>query len=191
MPVSSSLRMLQHLVLPSSLFDTHSHTHTHTRSHAFCHGYILIQLSVTHVFTNLLHWSPSQGPATLLLTLWMTWLWAPQLLRRKPLGLHFCSFPQLLPRGWSTTSIRLPLSTCPHPPGPVLFWGPASAQARVSHLGCFRRSCLSAVPSHTSPRAQKHTQTCGQDVLHRFRPCKEICISYRKGPNFQIFNILE
>ena len=32
MPVSSSLRMLQHLVLPSSLFDTHSHTHTHTHT---------------------------------------------------------------------------------------------------------------------------------------------------------------
>ena len=56
---------------------------------------------------------------------------------------------------------------------------PSVCPARVSCLGCSRRSGLSPVPSHTSPRAQKHTHTCGQDVPHRFKPCKEISLTRR------------
>lgn len=106
----------------------------------------------------------------------------------------FLSFSLIVDQQCPSSSLSLHCYSLPypHPPGfsfvlrPRVCLGPGE-----SYLTCFGCSSLSPVPSHTYPLAQKHTHTCGQDALHCFKPCKDISISYRKGPNSKIFNILE
>ena len=187
------------LVLPSSLFHTHTLTcilswiHIHS---AVCETsfHMSIVISSSYAQTSSTGHLPRDWPPYLLLCEWLG-PGLPSCWGGTPMGLHFSSFPQFLPHCWSTMSIKLPFLhnyslPYPHPPGLSSVLRPRVCLGLgESYLTCFGCSPLSPVPSHTSPHAQKHGHTCGQDVLHCFKPCKEI--SYRKGPNFKMLNILE
>ena len=207
MAASDLFHMLQHFsVAFFPISHTHAHTHMHTltcilswiHTHSAVYKtsfYMSIVISNSFAQTSSTGHLPRDRPPYLLLCERLG-PGLPSCWGRIPVGLHFSSFPQFLPHCWSTTSIKLPFftplftalssSSWLHPLRLRVCLGPGE-----SYLTWFGCSSLSPAPSHTSPHAQKHTHTCGQDVLHCFKPCKEISISYRKGPNFKIFNILE